>query len=141
MSHILDNPKEARMQSDGQPQMTKDDIEIILYHIKYKDWNLVLGEKKGTYFLQWQWVAPDAVTGSPELQYSRKWQLSVYMTRSEIVRTAHKAARAAEEHECDENFTYLGHRVYNPHTDVLKLVEACQVEDVRVGQPSVKSDA
>lgn len=64
-------------------------------------------------------------------QSSRKWYLSRWMTESELVQTAFKAALTAEEHECRERFTYRGNRIFNPHISVRALMTVCADEDVR----------
>lgn len=63
-------------------------------------------------------------TGEPQVWKSRKWLLSVHMTKSELIATAFKALITAMEHETREKFTYRGERVYSPHYDVDVLVAA-----------------
>lgn len=54
--------------------------------------------------------------------HTRKWLLSRYMTRSELVQTAFKCVLTSIEHEAREQFTYRGQRVFGPHFDVDALV-------------------
>lgn len=106
----------------------------ILNRITYKDWHLHVGRDSKRNFapyLQWEFIAPCAKTGTPAKQRSRKWYLSEYMTESELVQTAFKAALTAEEHECREAFRYAGYRVFNPHVSVTALMTVCHREDVR----------
>jgi hypothetical protein len=108
----------------------------ILDSIQYKPgWSLVcsLPATTNTHakpYVKWTFEAPDLHTGEPELQHCRKWQLSYYMTSSEVVRTVWKAALAAEEHEAAEAFTYKGARIYHPHADLEALADAVNAGDV-----------
>lgn len=56
-------------------------------------------------------------TGEQEAWRGGKVLLSQWMTRNEIVRSAHKAVVSAEMHELDEMFRYRGRSIYNPHLD------------------------
>jgi hypothetical protein len=103
--------------------LNKNDIQDILDKISYKNWNIRLGENNGYYFLQCIFMAPDNYTGELSEQRCRKWQLSCYMTPSEVVRTAYKAVLAAQEHEVGEHFRYKNELIYCPHFDVEALVE------------------
>ena len=90
-------------------------------------------QKNGVPFLQVQFKAVDIGCDdiSPKrLQHCRKWQLSEFMTPTEIVRTAFLAVRQAEIHECEENFKYMEVSIYNPHRDVEDLRMAVR-EDKR----------
>lgn len=103
--------------------LTKKDFENIVSNIEYKDWRLRVGQNEEHFFLQVLFDAPDNHTGIIEEQRCRKWQLSVYMTKSEVVRTAYKAVLAAEEHEVGEHFKYKDELIFNPHVDVETLVD------------------
>jgi len=59
-------------------------------------------------------------------QTSRKWRLSTYMTKSELVQTALKAVLTAEEHEARETFHYKGEAIFGPHFDIEELVRIAQ---------------
>lgn len=74
-------------------------------------------------FLQVQWCDPSA-----GLQHGRKWMLSPWMTRSEIVQTAFMAVLAFVEHEIRERFRYRGRAVFGPHFDVEQLVTLCDAK-------------
>ena len=101
-------------------------FENLLGDVTYKDWSLIINQRDGTAYLQWAFTDVDPVNGVPELQSCRKWQLSPYMTDSEIVATAFKAALSAEEHECRETFKYQGLAIYGTHTSLSTLVEMAQ---------------
>lgn len=112
----------------NQPARSTDELGLyITTHIKFLDWAFVIRDDDGGRpYLQIQFMAPDAddPDSRPIVQKCRKWFLSPYMTDTELVRTAHKAVRAAIEHECDENFKFDGLPIFSPHTDVLSLWNA-----------------
>jgi len=62
-------------------------------------------------------------TGEICRQTGRKWYLSPFMTKSEVVQTALKAVLTAEEHEARESFRYRGSAIFGPHFDVDSLVK------------------
>lgn len=63
------------------------------------------------------------VTGKPMPWNGRKHVLSRHMTRSEIVQTILKASLTAIEHEARERFLYHNVPIFDPHYDVIKLLE------------------
>ena len=63
------------------------------------------------------------VTGSSFPWNGRKWNLSKYMTDSEVVNTAFKAVLTAVEHETREKFLYRAKPIFGPHMDVDFLAE------------------
>lgn len=65
----------------------------------------------------------DVYSGEVSTQRGRKWQLSRFMTPSELVQTAFMAVLAYVEHETRELFTYKGERIFGPHFDVEALVD------------------
>ena len=73
-------------------------------------------------YLQIFFNAPCSDSGISQQQICRKWILQYTMSKSEVVRTAYKAATAAYQHECEEEFRYKGVPIYSPHTDVEALV-------------------
>jgi hypothetical protein len=122
--------KAAELLRDADAQIEKARV----FGVKYKDWVLHLGRdsgEDGRIYMQWQFKAACAKTGEVCDQSGRKWYLSPHMTVSELVTTAFKAALTAEEHECRENFTWNGKRIFNPHVDVAALWDVCDQEDVR----------
>ena len=112
--------------------LSLSDIRQIALQLRYKDWGFrILGNGQSAPDLQLQWMGPDSETGELAEQHSRKWRLSFYMTRSEIVQTAFKAVLTAEEHEVREHFRYRGAAILGPHFDVDQLVEMMPNKDVR----------
>lgn len=110
--------------------MTLTNIEQLLKEIKFRDWMFRLKLDQGRPYLQLEWIAPDnhKENSPPEIQRSRKWWLSFHMCENEIIRTAYKAVKTAIEHETDEQFTFLGKCIFNPHIDYRKL--AAQIDDI-----------
>jgi len=110
-------------------------MHAVLGRVSYKDnWQLIVGideKRSDAPFLRWEFIAPCAKTGKLSKQLGRKWYLSEYMTESELVLTAFKAAITAEEHESREQFRYAGYRVFNPHISIAALISVCHLEDVR----------
>ena len=103
--------------------MTDEEIQNVLGEIVYpkRGWFLsVFTNKNERPYLQWQ-VYP--TSSKEEAQNGRKWYLSRYMTKSELVQTAFKAAITFEEHECREMFTYRGRKIFSPHFDIDSLWE------------------
>jgi hypothetical protein len=107
----------------------KEMLEIvtnITFNYSHEQWRLILqlDKKSGNRpYIQVIASGVDQHTGKPMDWSGRKWYLSEHMCRNEVVRTAHKAFRAAMEHEVDEMFLYKGVAIYNPHLDPDKLVE------------------
>lgn len=57
----------------------------------------------------------------PVVQKTRKWQLSVHMTKSEFVQTALKCVLTSYEHKVREHFRYKGRLVFGPHHNIDRL--------------------
>lgn len=108
-----------------QEKKTYEEIQDLLAKVKYKNWELRVIEKTEESILcQWIFHAKDndhPETEQLERQACRKWYISRFSTESEIIRTAYKAVKEAEAHEVDENFTFAGIRLYDPHVDLLEL--------------------
>jgi hypothetical protein len=105
------------------------EMRQILDTVHYKDWRFAL-TYDGSIWLKIK--CPNGicnVSGEAWAWSGRKWRLSEYMTKSELVQTAFKAVLTAEEHECRENFKYRGASIFDPHYDVDKLVDLRQRHD------------
>lgn len=85
----------------------------------------------------------DTKTGEPTSWTSRKWMLSPYMVKSEVVRTIYKAYHAAVLHEADEVFTYKGVSIYSPHINVDVLADVMSKTEYEdgAGQALLTEDA
>jgi hypothetical protein len=107
----------------------------ILAECTYKGWDFEVTEQSnGETFLMLRWMGECADTGKLLPQSSRKWKLSPWMTKSEVVQTAFMAVMAAEEHETRECFKYKEQAVFGPHFDVDDLAEL-----VRRGRKDVRA--
>ena len=105
--------------------MNKEQIQkFIINNIKYKPhWDYQVKTKGKTIYLQIIFEAPDNFTGIIEKQYCRKWQLSEWMTETEIVETCWKATQTAELHEMKERFKYKDQAIFNTHVNSNLLAE------------------
>ncbi len=96
----------------------------ILSQVAYRDWTFHVGD--GYLQVQFSAAANPLDPASPAaVMHGRKFLLSAFMTRSELIQTALLAVLQAEEHEARERFLYRGRPVFGPHFDVEKLVELC----------------
>ncbi len=137
--------------------MTKEMMEAILEQVKYKDWTFHVeqkteyidgggymgqsdGEYRNFFYLQVRFPDADLMTGEIEMQHGRKWILSKYMTKSEIVTTAFKAIMTAEEHEIREKFRYRGRMIFGPHFNVDALHRIAREIEVRSDPKSIAVD-
>lgn len=103
---------------------TLEKIKSIVSHVKYKDWQFVVGKKGDGFLIQVQFMGEDTDgSGKLELQKCRKWFVSQHSCDSEVVRSCFLAIRQAEEHELCERFHYKGHQVYNPHLDMDRMAD------------------
>lgn len=112
--------------TDKQIQ-TLESIKEIVSNIRCMNYDFIVTEYNGKPTLQIQFDAACNVNGGNIYrQYCRHWVLQYTMCTSEIVRTAYKAAKAAMEHELDEQFKYKEQMIYSPHWNVELLVEMRQ---------------
>jgi hypothetical protein len=117
-----------------------DDIRAIVADVVYRDWAFFTVPSGPGFTLQVRFETDINFEGAPPasgLHHCRKWYLSAWATRSEIVQTALKAVFAAEEHEARERFTYRGRAVFGPHFNVDRLHElADSGEGLDVREPN-----
>lgn len=107
-------------------------IKAVLADINYKNWWFIVEQKDEGFYLQVAFMGPDSDNPTRvEEQHGRKWLISRFMTKNELIQTAFKAILTAEEHEVRENFLYKGRRILGPHIDVDALWNACTQLDVR----------
>jgi hypothetical protein len=71
-------------------------------------------------------------TVNGEEQHGRKWYVSAFSCRSEVVQTAFKAALTAAEHELRETFLYKGRAIFGPHLNVEALHEFANGRNLEV---------
>lgn len=101
--------------------MTFMEIAAVLRDVAYGRWRVEVYQPYDVPELRYLQVHFFDQDGA--LQTGRKWRLSQYMTKSELVQTAFKAVMTAEEHEARERFRYKGQKVFSPHFDVEELVQ------------------
>jgi len=113
----------------------------VLSKVQYKDWTFEVTMKNGQKPEEWDmggnddlllrvtFVAPDNVTGKPELQTGRKWLIEYGTHPTQIVQAAWLAVQRAEMHEIAEQFRYKGATIFNRHIDVDSLVDASKRMD------------
>ena len=82
----------------------------------------------GRLYLQVAYNAPCTKTGMVQTWKGRKWYLSEFMTRDEVVKTAYAAFKAAVEHEVMEGFTIDGKVLFNPHVSFEALLSITDQE-------------
>jgi hypothetical protein len=106
--------------------MNAVEMLAILDDVRFYDYQFKVVEKDDLpSFLQATYVEPDIVTGKSEVQYTRKWQLSPHMTKSEFVQTVFKCCITSMEHRTREHFRYKGAAIFGPHFDIDALLELC----------------
>ena len=108
--------------------MNKQEIKnFIDENIRYKDWEFYIGQKGETIYLQIRFFAPDNFhPENIEQQWCRKWQLSEWMTPTEIVQTCWAAVTRAEMHEISEQFKYKNQAIFDTHISVDALADICK---------------
>lgn len=116
--------------------MNQDEIRSILDDIKFNDWKFFLGMEEDRMYLQIKVDGKDNLTGEPVKWSGRKWFISPYMVKSEIVGTAWMAVQTCMMHEMRESFTYKGKMTYNPHINVDHLVEIMSRPDATEERPN-----
>ncbi len=111
--------------------LLKKDVIKIISDIKYKDWELFLGDMADGWYLQVRFVDKDIHTGELEQQSCRKFYISSHSIPDEVIRTAYRAVMAAVRHEAEETFTYKGKNIFGPHLSVERLVEIADDRNFR----------
>ena len=119
--------------------LTPEEIELSLTHIRYRDWIFKFDGPVMELYVQF--TDSDRFNQQPTVLKSRRWRVSKYATKSEVVQTALLAVLTAEEHEARERFLYKGAPIFGPHFDVEALKTICSEEyqDVRP-EPCVPRD-
>jgi hypothetical protein len=102
--------------------MSDEAFQLIIGECTHPDFSFIFNGNVSVPYLQVEFKAPCSKTGKVESWKGRKWQLSRYMTKGEIVQTCFKAILTAVEHEVRENFRVKGAMVFNPHLDIDRLV-------------------
>ena len=104
-----------------------DDLQAILHKIEFKNWRVEVSDAMYEgYLLQWTFLEKDTTSSFDNnyyMQYCRKWYIENNATETKIIRTAWLAVQQAMMHEVAELFLYDNVRLFDPHTDYVKLAE------------------
>lgn len=122
---------------------TLHSVQHLLGQLKFHDWMLVVREVSpvpaGTPIED---VPADGfriyahfTVGDSDMQTTRKWLVSAYATRSEIVQTVFKMVMTALEHEAREAFLYDGEAIFGPHFDIEALYDIAHRKRLDVRKP------
>lgn len=102
------------------PPLTIKILRDILTYIDFGGWLFHADHMDEGFYLQ---VIFKVADGTNTVQKGRKWYVSPYSVKSEVVQTAFKAVLTALEHEARESFLYQGQPIFGPHFDVDALLE------------------
>lgn len=100
----------------------------------FDGYTFIVRETHGGIILQAAYYELDINTPEskvPVRQVTRKWLLSPFMTKSEVVQTAFKCVLTSMEHRTREGFLYRGKRIFGPHFNVDGLHSICDKLDAR----------
>lgn len=124
--HVLNSDALAK-------RMNFDRFESIIDKITFPNMVFRTGTLGEGYFVQVQSIAACDAIGADKDWRGRKWYLSAYSTKSEVVQTCLKAVITFLEHEARESFKYKGQAVFRPHFDVEELCAfaACAKPEIR----------
>jgi hypothetical protein len=111
--------------------MKLEEMKAVVAECKFWGYTLLVRETHGGIVLQAGYDDLDVNTSKPCWQVTRKWLLSPFATKSEIVQTAFKCVLTSMEHRTREGFLYRGKRIYGPHFDVDALHAICDKLDAR----------
>lgn len=117
--------------------MTPTEIRALLAEVEADEYNFELREKDEQMFLLASYTERDIITHAVDKQTTRKWYISPWATKSEIVQTAFKCVLTSMEHRTREMFMYRGKRIFGPHFDCDALHSICGKLDYR---PPSKQD-
>lgn len=113
--------------------MTIKEMVEVLASIEFRDWDFELLGMDGMsphlrvgFWAEDNWMPPTRIR-----HRGRKWAISRYMTKSELVQTALLAVLQVQEHEAREQFLYKGKAVFGPHFDVDALAAIADQVDIR----------
>ena len=107
--------------------LTKEKVQDILKDVDYPGLVIIFDQTGRDHlnhrelYLQVIGYCTCKVTGKAFQNNGRKWRISAFMTRSEVVQTALKAVLTYTEHEVRESFKYRGVSIFDPHYNVDEL--------------------
>lgn len=112
----------------AQQKKTRQEILRIIDQIKFMDRSFRFLEKGDGYLVQMRYMENDVEhpENGPQVQSTRKWYISPFMTDSEIVETVWACVQRSQLHIAGEHFTYKGKRVYSQHFDIDGRLHLCK---------------
>lgn len=126
--------------SGYKSMMTVVDLATILREIHFHGWSFKFGVMGEGMYMQVQFLAPDNDTKElHQVQSGRKWYISHFSTKEEVVQTCLKAVLTAVEHEAREHFTYKGVALFQPHMPLETLMEHAQEKIKRTEMVSAEN--
>lgn len=120
-----------------QKRKTPKEIEAIVAEVSIGDLydrpHFRLLQKDDGFLLQFIYfeASVNDPGSEPIEQRCRKWYMSAFSTKTEIVRTAFKAVQASMMHRLGEHFRYRGKQIHSPHLHVDGLLEIADHQDRR----------
>lgn len=112
--------------------MTLEKANSIINYISYPEYNFIATmDGRGEMYLQGEYSEKDINSGIMCRQYTRRWFISPYMTKSELVQTALKLILTSMEHRAREHFKYRDRLVFGPHFNVDDLWDIVITPDKR----------
>jgi hypothetical protein len=127
------------MTQEKQP-MTLQELASIFDDVTYKDYMFHAMQTSEHFEVKATFIGGDLTKPSltPTLQHTRKWVVSRFASRSEVVQTLFKLVVTSEEHEAREAFRYRGKAIFGPHFSVDTLHQICgKAENYDYRDPAV----
>lgn len=103
--------------------MNMQEVEAVLAEITFDHHPTIYVAQGGTFFEATGWIQIRDSDIPLQFNSGRKWRLSQFMTKSEVVQTALVAYLSWVEHEARESFKYKGWAIFGPHFNVDSLVD------------------
>jgi hypothetical protein len=108
------------VQSQQRP-LSLHDLEETLRELRFGQHRFEAQRNGDGFLIHISGIEADSDTGQEQRFHGREWFIPVHATRSDIVRTALKAALTWQEHEVRETLTYRGRKLFSPHFSVDRL--------------------
>ena len=99
-------------------------IAQVLADVSFEGYSFEVGGML-RFWIRAHFPAPCSVTGEPITQATRKWYVSAFACKNEVVQTALKCVLTSVEHEARENFRYRGKPIFGPHFNIEALHRIC----------------
>jgi acyl carrier protein len=121
--------------TDEQINETVVRTREIVAQCEFENYTFLVTPDRDGAKIQATYPEADIITGEIETQYTRKWLVSPFAVKSEIVKTLFKCCATSTEHRLRENFKYRERRIFGPHLDVDAMWDIARKVDVRNGHP------